>query len=339
MEANREARSAVQRSHGQPIWEKAARAGGRIVSAVTRSRESAIFLALVLIVTAIGIVAPRFISGSNLYLVSRQIALVAIVALGELFVILTGGIDLSVGSIMALAGITAAGAFEVGIPVPAAVAFGLLVGLAMGALNGSLVAYAKIAPFIVTLGMLSFASGLVLGFTKGWPITQIPASFRPIGQSSWLGLPVPVWIALALAVVAHVVLTSTAFGRRTYAIGGNEQATFLSGIDVNRIKFFLYVISAGCAAITGIIMVARLNSAQADTGRGWELDAIAAAVIGGTSLAGGSGSVLGVLIGACIMGVIRNGLVLMRVSPYWQSAIIGLIIVLAAVLDRIKAKR
>jgi ribose transport system permease protein len=136
-----------------------------------------------------------------------------------------------------------------------------------------------------------------------------------------------------------VVLTYTAFGRRTYAIGGNEQATFLSGINVKRIKFILYMISALGASIAGIILVARFNSAQADTGRGWELDAIAAAVIGGTSLAGGSGSILGVVIGACIMGVIRNGLVLMRVSSYWQTAIIGVIIVLAAGLDRLKAKR
>ena len=340
MEANTEAGLAPKRPRaGPPPEEKPDRAGRGILSVLVHSRESAIFLSLVLIMSVIGIVAPRFVSGSNLYLVSRQIALVAIVAFGELFVILTGGIDLSVGSIMAFAGMATAWAFGVGVPVPGAVALGLLVGLALGAINGALVAYARIAPFIVTLGMLSFASGVVLGLTKGWPITDVPPSFLIVGQGSLLALPVPVWIALAVAVVAHVVLNSTAFGRRTYAIGGNEQATFLSGIDVSRIKFFLYIITAGCAAITGIIMVARLNSAQADTGKGWELDAIAAAVIGGASLAGGSGSVLGVAIGACIMGVIRNGLVLMRVSPYWQNAIIGLIIVLAAVLDRIKAKR
>jgi ribose/xylose/arabinose/galactoside ABC-type transport system permease subunit len=219
------------------------------------------------------------------------------------------------------------------------VGIGLAVGLAMGGVNGALISYVRIAPFIVTLGMLSLASGLVLGLTKGWPITEIPASFLPIAQGSFLGLPVPVWIALAIAAVAHVALTATAFGRRTYAIGGNEQATFLSGIDVSRIKFALYMISAATASLAGIILVARFNSAQADTGKGWELDAIAAAVIGGTSLAGGSGSVLGVAIGACIMGVIKNGLVLMRVSSYWQTAIIGIIIVLAAVLDRLKSRR
>jgi ribose/xylose/arabinose/galactoside ABC-type transport system permease subunit len=311
----------------------------RILSALLTSKESAIFIALVIIMAVVGVYEPRFVSGSNLYLISRQISFVAIVALGELFVILTGGIDLSTGSIMGLAGMAAAFAMKSGVPPALAVLLGIGVGAVMGAVNGALVAYVKIAPFIVTLGMMSFASGLVLGFTQGWPITEIPRSFLPVAQGSFLSLPVPVWIALALALVAHVVLTYTAFGRRTYAMGGNEQATFLSGIDVNRLKFFIYVISSALAAVVGIILVARFNSAQADTGKGWEMDAIAATVIGGTSLAGGSGSVVGLLIGACIMGVLRNGLVLMRVSSYWQTAILGVIIVLAAVLDRFKYRR
>jgi len=324
-------------THAGPAEAAGPRRG--LAAALLRRRESANLLALVIIMAVIGATAPNFLSGGNLYLVSRQISFVAIVAFGELFVILTGGIDLSVGSLMALAGTAAAWAMKLGVPPPLAVAAGLAVGLGMGAVNGALISYVKIAPFIVTLGMLSLASGLVLGFTKGWPITEIPASFLPIAQGSFLGFPVPVWIALAIAVAAHVALTYTAFGRRTYAIGGNEQATFLSGIDVRRIKFVLYMISAATASLAGIILVARFNSAQADTGKGWELDAIAAAVIGGTSLAGGSGSVLGVVIGACIMGVIKNGLVLMRVSSYWQTAIIGIIIVLAAVLDRVKSRR
>jgi ribose transport system permease protein len=293
----------------------------------------------VAIMAVIGVSAPNFLKLENLFLVSRQIAFVAIVAFGELFVILTGGIDLSVGSIMALAGTAAAWAMKVGVPVPLAILFGIAVGVAAGALSGWLIAYVRIAPFIVTLGMLSFASGVVLGLTQGWPITEIPKSFLPIAQGELLGVPIPVWIMLLVAVGSHVVLTYTAFGRRTYAIGGNEQATFLSGIDVARIKLTLYTIPAAFAALTGIILVARFNSAQADTGKGWELDAIAAAVIGGTSLSGGSGSVLGVIIGACITGVIRNGLVLMRVSSYWQTAIIGVIIVLAAVLDRFKFRK
>jgi ribose transport system permease protein len=334
-EVEKQARAPELAAARAPARGRAVRA---VIANLVRRREAAILLALVIILAALGIIEPNFLSGSNLYLVSRQISFVAIVALGELFVILHGGIDLSVGSIMALAGTAAAWAMQHGVPPAVAVLFGCAVGLSMGVINGALIAYVRIAPFIVTLGMLSFASGLVLGLTKGWPITDIPESFLPLAQGSFLGLPIPVWIALVLAGAAQVALIYTAFGRRTYAIGGNEQATFLSGINVNAIKFLLYVISALCASIVGIILVARFNSAQADTGKGWELDAIAAAVIGGTSLAGGAGSVLGVLIGACIMGVIKNGLVQIHVSSYWQTAIIGIIIVLAAILDRAKRR-
>jgi ribose transport system permease protein len=159
-----------------------------------------------------------------------------------------------------------------------------------------------------------------------------------IGQGDLLGLPVPLWIMVAAMLIGGFVLTQTAFGRRVYAMGGNEQATFLSGINVKRHKVLVYVISGICAAIVGVILVARFNSAQADTGLGSEMDAVAAAVIGGTSLAGGTGSILGAVIGGAIMGVIRNGLVLMKISAYWQQAIIGVVIVLAAVLDRVKNK-
>jgi ribose/xylose/arabinose/galactoside ABC-type transport system permease subunit len=306
----------------------------RLVASLFRRKEAAILLALLIMVIVIGAIAPRFLSGTNLAQVSRQISFVTIVALGELFVILTGGIDLSVGSVMGWAGMAAAWAMVgLGWPVGAAVGFGIVAGLAMGAINGTLIAWVKIPPFIATLGMLWFAYGNVLGLTKGIPITGLPTEFLMLSRGTLLGVYVPVWIALALAIVAHVVLTYTAFGRRTYAIGGNEQATFLSGIDVDRIKFVLYAISAGLASISGIVLSARLNSAQPDTGKGWELDAIAAAVIGGTSLAGGSGSVLGVVIGACIMGVLRSGLLMLGVSTYWHISIIAVVIVLAAILD------
>ena len=193
-----------------------------MLASLLRRRESAILAALVVLIAAIGTAEGNFLSGSNLYLVSRQISFVAIVALGELFVILHGGIDLSVGSIMALAGMVAGYLMKLGVPSPAAVVLAIVAGLAMGAINGALVAYARIAPFIATLGMLSFASGVVLGLSKGWPITEIPASFAPLAQGSFLALPIPVWIMLLLAAIAHVVLTATAFGRRTYAIGSSE---------------------------------------------------------------------------------------------------------------------
>lgn len=310
-----------------------------IVRRVFALRESAIFLALILLMAGIWFFAPTFLTGSNLYLVFRQISFVAIVAMGELFVILSAGIDLSVGSIMGLSGIIAAGAMAMGLPVWLSVLVGLASGVLLGLINGVLISYVGIAPFIVTLGMLSFARGTILILTKGWPITEIPKSFLVVGQGDFLGIPIPVWVMIVLAVVAHFVLQYTSFGRRLYAIGGNEEAAFLSGVRVKKIKLAIYMVSGFAAAVVGVILVARFNSAQPDTGTGWELDAIAAAVIGGTSLSGGSGTVLGVLIGAAIMGVIRNGLVLMKVSPYWQTAIIGIIIVLAAVLDRIKNRR
>ena len=301
-------------------------------------RESTILAALIILV-AICATEPNFRTGANLYQVSRQISYIAIVALGELFVILHGGIDLSVGSIMALAGMAAGYAMKIGVPPPTAVALGVGAGLVMGAINGALISFVRLAPFIATLGMLSVASGLVLGLSKGWPITEIPASFAPLAQGAFLELPISVWIMLALAVTAHVVLNHTAFGRRTYALGGNEQATFLSGIDVRRIKLGLYLISAGCASLVGIIWVAKFNSAQVEPGKGWELNAIAAAVIGGTSLSGGSGSVLGVVIGASIMAVIQNGLVLLHISTYWHNAITGVVIILAGVLDRVRQRQ
>jgi ribose transport system permease protein len=312
--------------------------GWSVVSTIVKQRESAIFLALLIMMAVIQIMAPNFLSGSNIYLVSRQIALVAIVAIGELFVILTGGIDLSVGAIMGLAGVASAGAMVAGVNPWLAILFGMVVGVLIGVFNGWLVSYVLIPPFIVTLGAQEIARGTILIVTKGWPITNIPKSILFIAQGDLLRIPVPVWIMLVVAVIAQMVLTKTSFGRRIYAIGGNETATFLSGVNVKKIKFFLYVIAAFTASIVGIILVARFESAQADAGTGWEMNAIASAVIGGTSLAGGAGSVLGCLIGACIIGILANGLVLMRVSSYWQTAIIGVVIVLAAVLDHFRKK-
>src|SRR5450756_995919 len=309
--------------------------GWSVVSTIVKQRESAIFLALLIMMAVIQIMAPNFLSGSNIYLVSRQMAIVAI---GELFVILTGGIDLSVGAIMGLAGVASAGAMVAGVNPWLAILFGMVVGVLIGVFNGWLVSYVFIPPFIVTLGAQEIARGTILIVTKGWPITNIPKSILFIAQGDLLRIPVPVWIMLVVAVIAQMVLTKTSFGRRIYAIGGNETATFLSGVNVKKIKFFLYVIAAFTASIVGIILVARFESAQADAGTGWEMNAIASAVIGGTSLAGGAGSVLGCLIGACIIGILANGLVLMRVSSYWQTAIIGVVIVLAAVLDHFRKK-
>ena len=301
-------------------------------------REAAIFIALIVISAGISLVAPQFLTAKNMYLVSRQISFVAIVALGELFVILTGGIDLSVGSTVGLSGMITGVALAAGVHPIFALPIGVLSGMLIGMFNGSVIAYVGITPFIVSLGALSMGRGLSLILTKGNPIIEMPSSFFVLAQSDLFGIPTPVIIAAIIAGIVHVTLTYTAFGRRIYAIGGNEQATALSGVDVKMIKLKIYAICGLLAGIVGVLLVARFNSAQPATGKGWELDAIASAVIGGTSLSGGVGTVLGLLIGATVMGVIRNGLVLMQVSAYWQDFIIGGIIVLAAVIDRIKNK-
>lgn len=310
-----------------------------VVKKIFRQRESAIFLALVAIMVVITIVAPQFATSGNIYRVSRQISFVAIAALGVFTVILTGGIDLSLGSTIGLSGVACGLSMAAGVHPLLAILIGMLTGFSVGIINGVLVSYVGITPFIVTLGMLSIARGSIWIVTKGWPVENIDDRILVLGQGDLLGIPVPVIIMLVVALVIHFLMRQTVFGRRVYAIGGNEEATRLSGIDVQKIKCLAYGISGLLASITGIILVARFSSAQTSSGEGWELDAIAAAVIGGTSLAGGAGSVVGVLIGAAIMGVIRNGLVLMRVSAYWQTAIMGLIVILAAVIDRVKNRK
>ncbi len=306
---------------------------------VLTMRESAIFFALIGIMLVITLVAPQFATKGNIYRVSRQISFVAIAALGVFTVILTGGIDLSLGSVIGLSGVTCGMAMAAGLHPFLAILIGMGTGFLVGLINGALVSYVGITPFIVTLGMLSIARGSIWIITKGWPIENIDNRILVLGQGDFLGIPVPVIIMVLVAIVIHFFLRSTVFGRRVYAIGGNEEATRLSGINVKKIKCLVYGISGLLASITGIILVARFNSAQTSSGDGWELDAIAAAVIGGASLMGGAGSVVGVLIGAAIMGVIRNGLVLMRVSAYWQTAIMGIIIILAAVIDRVKNRK
>ncbi len=304
-----------------------------------RCKESSIFLALVVIVILISAVSPNFLRPGNLSMVARQTAFTAIAALGVFFVILTSGIDLSIGSIVGLSGVACGFAMAAHLPWPVAAAIGLLTGALVGAVNGAIVSYIGVTSFIVTLGMLWMARGAVLVMTGGEPVKAIPTSFINTAGGSVLGIPAAVLVLLAVAALAHVLVTRTVFGRRVMAIGGNEEATELSGINVRRVKFLTYVLSGVYAAITGILYVARFQTAQPEADKNIVLDAIAATVIGGTSLFGGEGSVIGVLIGAMIMGAIRSGLVQMMVSPYWQDLIIGAIIVLAAIIDVIRRRK
>ncbi|MGA2501029.1 MAG: ABC transporter permease [Tepidisphaeraceae bacterium] len=313
--------------------------GRGVVNGLLRRRESGIFLALVGLVVLITICEPGFARWDNVYTVSRQIAYTAIVALGVFFVILTSGIDLSVGSIVGLSGVVCGWLMFRGCPASLAVCAGLATGMALGAINGAIVSYIGVTPFIVTLGTLGMARGVVYVATHGDSIRGIPESFISAGlRDVWI-FPMAVVVLGIIAVIAHIVLTYTAFGRRVYAVGGNEAATTLSGINTRRVKLVTYMISGLCSAVAGVLFIARYRSAQAEPAKGIELDAIAAAVIGGTSLMGGEGTVAGVLIGATIMGVIRSGLVQLQVSSYWQELIIGAIIVLAAIMDVIRRRR
>jgi ribose/xylose/arabinose/galactoside ABC-type transport system permease subunit len=248
-------------------------------------------------------------------------------------VIISGGIDLSVGSLVAVAGVVLAGALKAGWPIPIAIAAGLAVGAATGLLNGIVIAFGRLPPFIMTLGMMSVARGAALLMTDGRPISGFDASFRSIATGRIAGVPAPIVLTLALYAVSHFVLSRTRFGRYVYGIGGNEEATRLSGVNVRFHKTMVYVVSGAMSAIAAVLLTARLNSAQPIAGIMYELDAIAAVVIGGTSLSGGEGHLGGTLIGALTMGVLRNGLNLLGVSSFLQQLVIGVVIIVAVLVD------
>jgi ribose transport system permease protein len=264
---------------------------------------------------------------------------VGVIAIGMTCVILTGGIDLSVGSLVALAGVVLGSALQRGAPVPVAVLLGALSGSAAGALNGLMVTRGKLPPFIATLGMMSVARGAALLISDGRPISGFPDTLRVLATGRPLGVPAPVLLMLVLYVMTHVMLTRTVLGRYLYAIGGNEEASEMAGIHVHRYTTIAYILSGLSAAVCAVLLVARLDSAQPIAGMGYELDAIAAVVIGGTSLLGGSGSVIGTLIGALIMSVLRNGLNLLGVSSYLQQVAIGVVIVAAVLIDMALRRR
>ena len=285
------------------------------------------------------ILTPHFLTVSNLLNVLEQTSINAVIAVGMTFVILSGGIDLSVGSVLALSGVVMATLLQQGWTPPLAIAAGLAVGFGFGALNGVAIAWGRLPPFIATLGMMSIARGCALLFTEGRPVSGFDQGFRSLATARLLGIPAPVVMAAAVYLAARFVLSSTRFGRYVYAMGGNEEATRLSGVNVRLHKTLVYGVSGLTSAIAAVLLTARLNSAQPIAGLMYELDAIAAAVIGGTSLAGGEGGAGGTLIGALIMGVLRNGLNLLGVSSFLQQVVIGLVIVFAVLLDTVLKSR
>jgi len=299
------------------------------------ARRYGTVLGLVFLSAVLWALTPHFLTVSNLLNIAQQTSINAIVAAGMTFVIISGGIDLSVGSIVAMAGVALGSLLQAGQPAGVAVAGAVFTGVGCGLLNGLLVSVGRLPPFIATLGMMSVARGAALVLTEGRPISGFSDGFRWVATGSVGTVPAPVLVTVLVYVAAHIVITRTTFGRYVYAIGGNEEATRLSGVSVRFHKTAIYAVSGLTSAVAAIVLTARLNSAQPIAGMMYELDAIAATVIGGTSLMGGEGSLFGTLVGALIMGVLRNGLNLLGVSSFLQQIVIGGVIVGAVLVDTI----
>jgi len=310
------------------------------------------FLALVLLLVVFSLLSPAFLTAGNLVILAKHVAINALLSVGMTFVILSGGIDLSVGSIAGLAGMVAGLLLHEGLvlkPLGVIVYFtagpviliALLVGALMGAINGLAVTRLRVAPFIATLGMLYVARGAALLISDGATFPNLQGSaelgntgFTFLGSGAILGLPTPIWLMIFLGALGAFVAGRTPFGRQVYAIGGNERAAALAGVRVDLVKWMVYVISGVCAALAGLVIAAQLAAAHPATGETFELNAIAAVVLGGTSLSGGRGGVGGTLIGAFVIGVLSDGLILLGVSEFWQIVIKGFVIVVAVVIDQ-----
>lgn len=297
-------------------------------------------IALIILMIFVTILNPSFIKPSNLVNLLRQISINALIAFGMSFVILTGGIDLSVGSVLALTSAIFAGLLGMGVPPFLGIAIAILLGSILGAINGILITKGKMAPFIATLATMTIFRGLTLVYTDGNPITNFSDAFsyKFIGRGYVVGIPWPVILMVLSFAVAYIILNKTPFGRKTYAIGGNEKASFISGIKTDAVKVKIYAISGFLATLAGLILTSRLNSAQPTAGTAYEMDAIAAVVLGGISMSGGKGSLAGTLVGALILGTLNNGLNMLGVSSFYQQIIKGIVILIAVLIDRKRNK-
>jgi erythritol transport system permease protein len=313
------------------------------------------FVALILVFAFFAVMAPNFLSTANAVIISKHVALNAFLAIGMTFVIITGGIDLSVGSIVGLCAMVAGWLVLNGVDTGLGytiwfntweiVGLVMLVGVGVGWINGILITRLNVAPFIATLGTLYIARGAALLSSGGRTFPNLSgtedmgtASFPFIGTGSVLGLPVMVWMLIAVALLAHYLSRRTPVGRHIYAVGGNERGAALSGVKVNRIKMFVYMFSGFCAALVGIIIASQLQAAHPATGETFELNAIAAAVLGGTSMSGGRGRITGTIVGAFVIGILSDGLIMMGVSSFWQTVIKGIVIIVAVVIDQAQSR-
>lgn len=302
-------------------------------------RKSGSLIGLVVLFVVIACLNSSFIDPGNLKNLLRQVSINALISFGMTFVILTGGIDLSVGSILALSS-ALMGSFIVGGLDPIfGIVLACLIGAALGAVNGLVITYGKVAPFIATLATMTIFRGMTLVYTNGNPISGLTENeaFLNFGQGYFLELPVPAVMMLIMFGILYFILHKTPLGRKTYAVGGNEKVSYIAGIKINRIKIFAYTITGMLCGMAGAILTSRLNSAQPTAGTGYELDAIAAVVLGGTSLSGGKGRIVGTLVGALIIGTLNNGLNILNVSSFYQQVVKGIVILLAVLMDRKKS--
>lgn len=303
----------------------------KLINQINIYRSVLILLVICVFAT---ILSPSFLSVTNLFNVFKQITVAGIVGCGMTFVILTGGIDLSVGSILGLSGVLASGVLAATENTFLAIAVALMIGILCGSVNGFFVSICEIPPFIATLGMMTLLRGVILVYTKGSPIPIKVDSYKFLGKGSIVGIPVPVIILILVFLLAHYILTQTSYGRSVYAVGGNREAARLSGIRVKANEFLVYALNGLMCGIAGLILTARLGSAQSTSGTGIEMDAIAAVILGGTSLSGGVGFVLPTVVGAMIMGIIDNILTLMNVNPHATSIVKGAVILIAVLVDK-----
>ena len=299
-----------------------------------RIRKMGPFIALVVTFIVIAALNDSFVDPNNLKNLLRQVSINALISFGMTFVILTGGIDLSVGSLLALSS-ALMGSMNPMLAILAA----CFIGMVLGAVNGLVIAYGKVAPFIATLATMTIYRGLTLVYTNGNPISGLSDDplFQNFGQGFIMGLPVPALIMLLAFAVSWFILRKTPLGRKIYAVGGNEKVSFIAGIKIERVKIFVYAITGFFCALAGAVLTSRLNSAQPTAGTGYELDAIAAVVLGGTSLSGGKGYITGTLVGVLIIGTLNNGLNILDVSSFYQQVVKGIVILLAVLMDRKKA--
>ncbi len=307
-----------------------------VLANLLKRQEFGLIIVLIVLGAVVDIVNPRFLTATNVFNLLQTVAVIGIIAVGQTFVLIAGEIDLSVGSVLALAGVAAGGLYATGLDAWVAVIGGLLVGVITGLAIGLVVVFGKVSSFIVTLGMLSVAQGLTLLVTGGIP-QAMPTELSFIGQGSIPGgLPISVLIFIVMAVIGQLLLTRTVFGLRVTAIGDNATAAKVGGIPVNRTRIATFMFIGVLAALAGIVFSTQVGTADPQAGTGYELNVIAAAVIGGASLSGGRGSIVGAFFGACLLGLLQNAFVLLQLSSFLQEVSIGLVIVLAALFDQLR---